>query len=335
MERETKSGGKTHPRRDFNKRLEKIKLLINLKNMAIPDYQSIMLPLLEFSRDGRERTIREAIEYITELFKLTQQDREELLPSGAQYIIDNRVGWAKTYLKKAGLLDSPRRSYFKITNLGLSVLEKKPQEINIKFLDQFPLFIEFRNTKKEKNDNTNIISEVDSSQTPQELLEYGYQKLKKDLSQELLGLVKQSTPRFFERLVVELLLSMGYGGSRKDAGQAVGQSGDGGIDGIIKEDKLGLDVIYLQAKRWENVVGSKEIRNFVGSLVGQNASKGVFITTSGFTRDAIDYIKTIAHKVILIDGEMLTQLMIENDIGVSMVISYDIKKIDSDYFVED
>ena len=166
-------------------------------------------------------------------------------------------------------------------------------------------------------------------------MEYGYQKIIRDLAQELLSFVKQCSPRFFEKLVVELLLRMGYGGSLKDAGKAIGQSGDGGIDGIIKEDKLGLDVIYIQAKRWENVVGSKEIRNFVGSLVGQKANKGVFITTSGFTKDALDYVKTIGHKVILIDGEMLAQLMVENDVGVSKVISYEVKKIDTDYFVEE
>lgn len=303
--------------------------------MTIPDYQSVMLPILKYAGDGREHTIREAIDHVADDFNLTEQDRKEVLPSGSQYIIDNRVGWARTYLKKAGLLETPKRSYFKITSLGLDVLKKNPLTINVKFLEQFPLFIEFRNSKKEKEEGEEHEAETAPTQTPQELLEYGYQKIKKDLSQELLGFVKGSSPRFFEKLVVELLLSMGYGGSRKDAGQAIGQSGDGGIDGIIKEDKLGLDVIYLQAKRWENVVGSKEIRNFVGSLVGQKANKGVFITTSGFTKDALEYVKTITHKVILIDGEMLTQLMIENNIGVSKVISYDIKKIDSDYFVEE
>ena len=303
--------------------------------MAIPDYQTIMLPLLKIAEDGQEHSIREAIDGVSDFFKLSAQERKEVLPSGQQYIIDNRVGWARTYLKKAGLLESPRRSYFEITNLGRSVLKKNPSGINIKFLEQFPLFIEFRNTKKERGEHEEREVESSSSQTPQELLEYGYQKIRKDLAQELLSFVKQSSPRFFEKLVVELILAMGYGGSRKDAGQAIGQSGDGGIDGIIKEDKLGLDVIYLQAKRWEGVVGSKEIRNFVGSLVGQKANKGVFITTSGFTKDALEYVKTITHKVILIDGEMLTQLMTENDIGVSKVISYDVKKIDSDYFVED
>ena len=304
--------------------------------MANPDYQSIMLPLLKLAGDKQEHSIREAIDHIANLFKLTEEDKKELLPSGQQYVIDNRTGWARTYLKKAGLLETPKRSYFRITELGIQALQKNPPEINIKFLQQFPQFIEFRATRKEKDTHEEPEENgVDSSKTPQELLEYGYQKITNDLAQEILGMVKQCSPRFFEKLVVELLLKMGYGGSLKDAGKAVGQSGDGGIDGIIKEDKLGLDVIYIQAKRWEGIVGSPEIRNFVGSLVGQKANKGVFITTSGFTRDALEYVKTITHKVILIDGEMLTSLMIENDIGVSKVISYDVKKIDSDYFVEE
>jgi len=303
--------------------------------MAIPDFQSIMLPLLDFAGDEKEHTIREAIDHISDHYKLSEMERKDVLSSGQQYRIDNRVGWARTYMKKAGLLETPKRSYFKITDLGIAVLKNKPAEINVKFLEQFPDFLEFKNLKKEKDNQEDEEMDISNSKTPQELLEFGYQKIKKDLSQELLGSVKQSSPRFFEKLVVELLLAMGYGGSRIDAGQAIGQSGDGGIDGIIKEDRLGLDVIYLQAKRWENIVGSKEIRNFVGSLVGQNANKGVFITTSGFTKDALEFVKTITHKVILIDGDLLTQLMIENNIGVSKVISYDVKKIDSDYFVED
>lgn len=294
-----------------------------------------MLPLLKYAEDKKEHPIREAIDHISDIFNLTLEQRKEFLPSGQQYIIDNRVGWARTYLKKAGLLESPKRSYFKITPLGLEVIKEKPSEINVKFLEQFQDFNEFRNLKKEKNEPEYQELETTPRQTPQELLEYGYQKINKDLSQELLSLIKKNTPHFFEKLVVELLLSMGYGGSRKDAGQAIGQSGDGGIDGIIKEDKLGLDIIYIQAKRWKNVVGSKEIRNFVGSLVGQKANKGVFITTSNFTKDALEYVKTITHKVILIDGEMLTQLMIEYNIGVSKIISYDVKKTDSDYFAEE
>jgi restriction system protein len=301
--------------------------------MPIPDYQSIMLPLLKFAGDKKEHSIREAIEHIANIFNLSEEEQREVLPSGRQYIIDNRVGWARTYLKKAGLLESTQRSYFKITNLGLEVLQKNPKEINLKFLEQFPQFIEFRKLRKEKKDEED--KEENSTKTPQEILEDIYQSIQKDLASELLDFVKKSSPRFFEKLVVELLIKMGYGGSLKDAGKVIGQSGDGGIDGIIKEDKLGLDIIYIQAKRWENVVGAKEVRNFVGSLDGQKANKGVFITTSSFTKDALDYIKTISHKVILIDGETLAQLMIENDVGVSKITSYDIKRVDSDYFEEE
>ena len=304
--------------------------------MPIPGYQSIMLPLLKFAGDKKEHSFREAIEHIANIFNLSEEERKEVLPSGQQYIIDNRVGWARTYLKKARLLESTKRSYFKITDLGLEVLQKNPKEINLKFLEQFPQFIEFRNLRNENGEEEEEKKEEETlKQTPQELLEYGYQRIKKDLAFELLNFVKKSSPRFFEKLVVELLIKMGYGGSLKDAGKAIGKSGDGGIDGIIKEDKLGLDIIYIQAKRWENVVGSKEVRNFVGSLAGQKANKGVFITTSSFTRDALDYVKTIPHKVILIDGETLAQYMIENDVGVSKITSYDIKKIDSDYFEEE
>ena len=303
--------------------------------MTIPDYQTIMLPLLKFAGDKKEHSIREAIDHIADSFKLSEGERKEVLPSGRSYIIDNRVGWARTYLKKAGLLEDTRRSYFQITEKGTGVLEKSPTEINIKFLQNFPEFNEFRKRKDDGEEEQEHVIQEETSQTPQELLEYGYQKIKRDLAQELIISVKKASPRFFEQLVVELLLKMGYGGSLKDAGKAIGQSGDGGIDGIIKEDKLGLDVIYIQAKRWENVVGSKEIRNFVGSLVGQKANKGVFITTSGYTKDALEYVKTITHKVILIDGEMLAQLMIENNVGVSGIINYEVKKIDSDYFVEE
>ncbi len=304
--------------------------------MAIPDYQTIMLPLLKIAEDKQEYSIREAIDLIANLFKLNEQERKEVLPSGQQYIIDNRVGWARTYLKKAGLVESTKRSYFKITDLGLEILKKNPAKINIKFLEQFPQFIEFRK-KRDDVDEVEEHQELknDTSKTPQEMLEYGYQKIKKDLAQEVIDIVKSCSPRFFEKLVVELLLKMGYGGSLKDAGKAIGQSGDGGIDGIIKEDKLGLDVIYIQAKRWEAVVGRPEIHKFVGALVGQRAKKGVFITTSGFTKEAQEYAKTIEQKVILIDEDSLAQLMIENNIGVSSVNSYEIKKIDSDYFVEE
>lgn len=303
--------------------------------MSIPDYQSIMLPFLKFSSDNKEHSKKDAIEHLAGIFRVSEEERGRLLESGLQSIFDNRVGWARTYLKKAGLIESPKRSYFRITSEGIAVLAKNPEKIDAKFLRQFPSFVEFQSIKKDKTENDSVEVDNETTRTPQELIEASYLKIQKDLAQDLLALVKQNSPRFFERLVVELLLSMGYGGSRSDAGQAIGQSHDGGIDGIIKEDKLGLDVVYLQAKRWENVVGSKEIRNFVGSLVGQKANKGVFITTSEFTKDALEYVKTIVHKVVLIDGEMLSQLMIENNVGVSKIVNYEVKKIDSDYFTDE
>ncbi len=300
--------------------------------MAIPDYQSIMLPLLKFAGDKKEHSISEAIEKISKLFNLSEDEKKELLPSGQQPIVSNRTAWAKTYLKKAGLLESTKRSYFKITENGLGVLKENPAEINVKYLDRFPKFTEFRTLKKEENEP----QEQDGQQTPQELLEFSYQKINNELAQEILKTVKITQSDFFERLVVELLLKMGYGGSRKDAGEAIGKSGDEGIDGIIKEDKLGLDVIYIQAKKWEGTVGRPEIHKFVGALHGQGAKKGVFLTTSNFSKEALEYASNISDpKIVLIDGIQLANLMIDNDIGVSKVATYDIKKIDSDYFSEE
>ena len=269
------------------------------------------------------------------MFKLSEAERKEVLPSGRSYIIDNRVGWARTYLKKAGLLEDTRRSHFRITDTGAEVLAKSPTEINIKFLQQFPEFNEFRKKKDDGEEEQEQVIQEETSQTPQELLEYGYQKIKRDLAQEIIESVKKASPRFFEQLVVELLLKMGYGGSLKDAGKAIGQSGDGGIDGIIKEDKLGLDTIYIQAKRWDGPIGSPEIHKFAGALQGQRARKGVFITTSKFTKEALDFASMIENKIILIDGDTLSNLMIDYDIGVSIVNTYLIKRIDSDYFVDE
>lgn len=302
--------------------------------MAIPSYEKIMLPFLKYLGDRKEHSKSETIKYLADLFKLTEDELSQLLPSARQRIFDNRVGWARTYLKKAGLIESTKRGHFQITSRGLSVLTENLQEISDEYLGKFPEFNDFKSTtrknKEEASDRESLLR-----QTPEESLESAHQKIRLALAVELLSRVKDCSPDFFENLVVELIVRMGYGGSRKDAGQAIGKSGDGGIDGIIKEDKLGLDVIYIQAKRWEGVVGSKEIRNFVGSLVGQKADKGIFITTSGFTKDAISYVTTIQHKVILIDGEQLVQLMIDNGVGVTKIASLDIKRIDSDYFVED
>lgn len=300
--------------------------------MAIPDYQSIMLPLLKFAGDKNEHSLREAITYLATVFKLTLDEQKELLPSGKQPTFDNRVGWARTYMEKAGLLEKPRRAFFKITSRGLEVLSANPEEINVQFLEQYEEFIEFRQVKKTKPDKEEPSKTI--VETPEEALEAAHQTLKDGLSSELIQTIKQCSPEFFERLVIDLLVKMGYGGSRKEAGQAVGKSGDGGIDGIIKEDRLGLDIIYIQAKRWEGIVGRPEIQKFAGALQGNRARKGIFITTSGFTKEALGYVSQIDTKIILIDGEKLADLMIEHNIGVTPLSIYEVKRLDSDYFEE-
>ncbi|KNZ68663.1 Mrr restriction system protein [Thermincola ferriacetica] len=303
----------------------------------IPDYQSIMLPLLQLISDNQKHKFRDIVENLAVHFKLSEDERKELLPSGQQPIFDNRVGWAKTYLKKAGLLDTPMRATIVITQRGLDVLKQNPREINVRFLRQFPEFVEFQSTKRDALEEVQQHTEEIIAQTPEENLENAYQRIRKSLAQDLLNKVIGLPPAFFERLVVELLVKMGYGGSIKDAGKAIGKSGDEGIDGTIKEDKLGLDIIYIQAKRWQpgNVVGRPEIQKFVGALAGQGAKKGVFITTSSFTKEAIDYVQRINTKIVLIDGEYLADLMIDYDVGVTKSAVYEIKKIDSDYFGED
>ncbi len=303
--------------------------------MPIPDFQKIMLPLLKYASDGEEHSLREAIEGLADEFNLSQEERKELLPSGQQAIFDNRVGWARTHLKKAGLLTDPKRGFFQITERGLETLQKPLQEINMNFLMQFPEFIKFRNSRRETENIESDKGEL-LDKTPQEDIEFGYQKIRKDLEIELLNRVKNCSADFFERLVVDLLVRMGYGGSRRDAGRAIGKSGDGGIDGIIKEDKLGLDIVYIQAKKWNNtVVGRPEIQKFVGALHGQRARKGVFITTSTFSQEAQEYVSIIDSKIVLIDGQQLAQLMIDNNLGVSILSTYEIKKVDSDYFTDE
>lgn len=303
----------------------------------IPTYEEIMLPLLKLLENREEHELGETVDKLAKYFKLTPGETRELLPSGTQPIFRNRVGWARTYLKKAGLLSTTRRGYFRILDRGNDFLRENPREITAKTLTRFKEFVEFKTLRKEKNGPENLLLESDHSEsahTPEEVLEYAYQKLKADLANEVLEIVKKCSPAFFERLVIDLLLKMGYGGTRKDAGQAIGRSGDGGIDGIIKEDKLGLDIIFVQAKRWENSVPVKELRDFVGALSYKKSKKGIFITTSSFPPSGYDFVKQIESKVILIDGNMLANLMIENNIGVSTINSYEVKKIDTDYFEE-
>lgn len=272
--------------------------------MSIPDYQTVMLPLLRSCEDQKEHSLRETVEILAAYFHLTPEELKEMLPSGQQEIFLNRVGWARTYLKKAGLLESTKRGYFKITDRGKKVLAENPKNIDVKFLDQFNEFRAFRTTKKKKEEQSKIDPNSQST-TPEEALENAYENLRSNLASELLSQIKASPPSLFEKIVVELLVKMGYGGSRKDAGKAIGKSGDEGIDGIIKEDRLGLDIIYIQAKRWENTVGRPEIQKFAGALQGQRARKGIFITTSNFSRDAYDYASRIETKIIWFFRELL------------------------------
>jgi restriction system protein len=302
--------------------------------MAIPDYQTIMLPLLRFAGDQQEHSLREAIDQLAEKFALTGVERKELLPSGQQEIFNNRVAWARTYMGKAGLLESTRRGYFKITDSGVKVVKQNPDRIDVKFLDQFEEFRQFRALRHTKIEEEEIEVEA-HERTPEEALESSYKQLRDNLANELLQQIKSCSPRLFEKIVVVLLVKMGYGGSRQDAGRAIGRSGDEGIDGIIKEDRLGLDIIYVQAKRWGNSVGRPEVQKFAGALQGQRARKGIMITTSNFSKEALDYASRIDSKIVLIDGEQLAQLMIDHGLGVSPVAVYEIKKIDTDYFTEE
>jgi restriction system protein len=302
--------------------------------MSIPDFQSILLPFLDFSSDKKQHSLKECLEYLARYFNLTEDEQKQLLPSGKQTIFSNRVGWSRTHLKKAGLLSYPSRAIFQITPRGLELLETKPDKITISLLKQYPEYLNFvgiADITSKQSDNVLTSIEQDQ-QTPEELLEYSYQELRSNLALEILEKVKSCPPDFFEKLVVELLVKMGYGGSIKEAGQAIGKTGDEGIDGIIKEDRLGLDTIYIQAKRWENVVGRPELQKFVGALAGQGAKKGIFITTSRFSEQAKSYSPKNDIKLVMIDGEELTRYMIDFDLGVSTVSEYKIKKIDFDYF---
>jgi len=304
--------------------------------MPVPGFQSMMLPVLKCIADGKEHARKDIRQCVTDTLRLTEDDLAEMLPSGAETTFMNRIGWAMTYLKKSGLLTTPRRGIVQITNRGSDVLLQKPEKIDLKFLEQFKEYHEF---KALRHDNTGGGSgkgdgpePMPSELTPAEILENSYQEICNQLADDILERVMACSPQFFEKLVVDLLVAMGYGGSREDAGQAVGKSGDDGIDGMIKEDRLGLDVVNIQAKRWRNTVGRPDIQAFVGSLAGNRAKKGVFITTSKFSADAHDYVRRIEQKVVLIDGRQLANYMIDFDVGVSKEAEYVVKKVDYDYF---
>ncbi len=301
--------------------------------MPIPDYQTVMLPLLEYYSDGKTHPIGDAVDLLGRQFALSEDELRELLPSGRQEKFRNRVAWAKTYLVKAGLLSSPKRGHFAITPAGQSTLREKPARIDVAFLRRFPSFVSFVETKNPSGATSEPVPAP--MESPEEMIEAAHARLNQDLASDLLGRIKAARPVFFEGLVVELLLKMGYGGSRHDAGRAIGRSGDGGIDGIINEDRLGLDSIYLPAKRWDNPVGRPEIQKFAGALAEHRARKGVFITTSTFTKEAVSSATKHDARIVLIDGEKLATLMIDHGLGVTLQASYDVKRIDSDYFADE
>ncbi|ARU87325.1 restriction endonuclease [Pseudomonas sp. M30-35] len=300
--------------------------------MAIPDFQSVMRPVLATVQSGAPLPLNELRERVADQFQLTDEERKERLPSGQQTVMNNRVGWARTYLNKAGLLTIPSKGMVQITARGLDALANGPERITVSWLKQFPEFADFHTAKPQAADVPPMV-ELDSAETtPDEQLAEAHQALLQSLVDELLVQVRAATPSFFEQLVVDLMIAMGYGGSRKEAGKATQATNDDGIDGIIKEDKLGLDVIYLQAKRWTNTVHRPEIDKFIGALTRQRARKGVFITTSDFSQGARDAALSLDIKVVLVDGVELASLMVENNLGVSVKQVYQVKQIDSDYF---
>lgn len=304
--------------------------------MAVPGFQDVMLPLLSELADGKERSNPELLEALATRMHLVPEDKVELLPSGKQTVWANRAAWAKVYLKKAGLIISLRRGVVAITDEGRKLLAERPDHIDLRILLRYESFRQFQGQATKVEDGPGPASEVQVPlETPGESIERAYRALRHDLEDELLQKLKACTPAYFETIVVQLLVAMGYGGSRADAGRAVGRTGDGGIDGIIKEDKLGLNLVYIQAKRWEGVVGRPEIQKFVGALVGQKASKGVFMTTSSFTKDAVDYVAGVQQKVILLDGPKLAQLMFDTGQGVATVNLYEVKRVDHDFFEEE
>jgi restriction system protein len=305
--------------------------------MSVPGYQEFMLPLLRIASDGREHTVAEAMTTLAEQFNISDADREQSLPSGTQTRFYNRVTWALTYLSKSLLTVKSGRGRFTITLRGRDVLAESPRHIDNKFLERFVEYVAFKNKKSRKNgkrvgddDPIDVIDDRDI--TPDERLDAAYKELRATIADELLHRVRTGSPKFFEHLVVDLLVAMGYGGSRLDAAQVVGKSGDGGIDGVIKEDRLGLDMVYIQAKRVENDIGPGAIREFVGSLGEHKANKGVFITSGGFTSGARDAAAKAHSRIVLIDGDQLAEFMIDHGVGVTEHKTYVVKKVDSDYF---
>ena len=304
--------------------------------MSVPGFQKWFMPLLKRLGNGEDQNISDLYSILADDLGLSEVDRTEMLPSGKQLLYKNRIGWGRTYLKKAGLIESPARGKCRITDRGRELLENPPEVLNVRFLKQYPEFVEFHTVAPSSNHIEDESQQQEAeNETPEELLGRVHQSIRKQFEGELLERIKSAPPVFFESLVVDLLVKMGYGGSREDAGKTVGGSGDGGIDGIINEDCLGLDVICIQAKRWEGSVGRPVVQAFAGSLEGFRAKKGVLITTSKFTNDAQDYVRQIEKRIILIDGNQLAKLMVEHQLGVTPVANFVLHKIDIDYFEEE
>lgn len=298
--------------------------------MGVPDFQSLMLPLLQAVADGAEHGFGETVDRLAAEFKLTGEERAEMISSG-QRRFDNRVGWAITYLSQSGVLERTGRGRFQIAERGRQILAEKPERIDVKTLQQFPEYQKFKS--RTKLSDKQATSPEDETLTPEEVLAESYQELRRDLAAVLLERLRQASPAFLEQLVVELLVAMGYGGSLQDAGKAVGGTGDGGIDGIIKEDRLGLESVYIQAKRWEGTVSRPQVQQFSGALDDKGARKGVFITTSHFSAEAREYAaRATTKRIVLIDGDELAQLMMEHGVGVTTVATYAVQKVDLDYF---
>ncbi|CAA9550600.1 MAG: Mrr restriction system protein [uncultured Thermomicrobiales bacterium] len=306
--------------------------------MAIPDFQTLMRPLLAALVDGRERSIHQLRDQLAEEFRLTEAERAEMLPSGRQARFDNRVHWSASHLAQAALVERPSRARVRITARGSEALGLAPSRIDMGFLERYPEFQAFRQRGRKggsrKTTTPPPVIDPSAGDTPQESIETGYALLRSALVGQIREKLTTCSPKFFEQLVLDVLVAMGYGGSRQDAAQAVGRSGDGGIDGIIKEDRLGLDVVYVQAKRWAGPVPEPQVREFAGSLDPHRARKGVFITASTFTIGARAYVDKIEKRIVLIDGAELAELMIDHGVGVANVETYVVKRVDADYFEE-
>jgi restriction system protein len=301
--------------------------------MSVPDFQSLFIPVLRSMADGNEHSMSELRERIAADLKLTTEDISQRFPRSGETVFANRTAWSATYLSKAGALERVKRGVLRITDRGKELLALNLPRLTIQNLSKYPEFAAYYKGTQEGGDEDQG-AKPEKTYTPEEQLAGAYKVLRDSLASDVLETVKKASPAFFEELVIDLLVAMGYGGSVEDAGKAVGRPGDGGIDGIIKEDKLGLDVVYVQAKRWSTVVGRPDVQTFAGALAGLRARKGVLITTSYFSQDALDFIRRIETRIVLIDGKQLADLMIDHDIGVNVSATYKVKRLDSDYFEE-